>query len=69
MRQQGTVKRLVSDRGFGFIQLAAGDDVFFHRSALVDGAFEDLIVGQSVTFMVGKGVKGPRAEKVQVGSL
>ena len=60
---QGTIKKLVSEKGFGFIS-TQGDDVFFHRSA-VDGAFEDLREGDTVEYTDGRGPKGPCAEKVK----
>lgn len=59
---QGTIKRLV-DRGFGFIG-ANGDDLFFHRSA-VQGRFEDLREGQSVSYDEGSSHRGPCAENVR----
>lgn len=67
----GTVKKLVSDKGFGFISGERGD-LFFHHSALTGGAFESLQVGQSVTYEVedAKGAKsgrGPRAVNVRAG--
>ena len=46
----GTIKKIVSDRGFGFIQQADGSDLFFHRSAVTGANFEDLREGQSVTY-------------------
>lgn len=65
--QSGLVKRIVSDRGFGFIKSDNGDEYFFHRSALGrDVAFEDLREGQRVDFSVGQSAKGPRAEDVRV---
>ena len=60
----GTIKRL-TDKGFGFIATDNGD-VFFHVSALQDVHFDDLQEGQSVTFEMGSGPKGPRAENVRV---
>ena len=63
---QGEIKKLVSDRGFGFIQTEDGKDVFFHGSGLVEGNFDQLQVGQQVTFDMGSGPKGPRAENVRV---
>jgi CspA family cold shock protein len=62
----GTIKRLVSDKGFGFI--AAGDNIeyFFHQSACTQTAFDDLREGQAVTFDVGQGAKGPRGENVRL---
>ena len=46
----GTVKKLVSDRGFGFIQQADGTDLFFHRSAVTGVSFDELREGQAVTY-------------------
>jgi CspA family cold shock protein len=63
--EQGTIVRL-TDRGFGFIDTGTGTDMFFHMSN-VAGRYEDLRVGQKVTFSVGQGPKGPRAENVQPG--
>ncbi len=63
---QGTVKKLVSDKGFGFISGERGD-VFFHHSAVIEGSFDNLRVGQSVEYQVeqGQGGKGPRATNVK----
>jgi CspA family cold shock protein len=67
---KGTIKKLVLDRGFGFIKPAGGGpDVFFHCSALEDKSmFEDLEDGQAVTYdaAVGKDNK-PKAENVIPG--
>ena len=63
----GTVKRLVSEKGFGFI--VANDNAaeyFFHSSACASEPFDSLREGQNVTFDVGLGPKGPRAENVRV---
>lgn len=46
----GTIKKIVSDRGFGFIQQSDGTDLFFHRTAVAGGTFDALAEGQSVTF-------------------
>lgn len=46
----GTIKKLVGDRGFGFIQQEDGTDLFFHRSAVTGAGFDQLTEGQSVTF-------------------
>jgi CspA family cold shock protein len=62
----GTVKRIVSDKGFGFIATSAGDEYFFHQSACADVRFDDLREGQPVTFDAGQGPKGPRAENVRL---
>jgi CspA family cold shock protein len=63
----GSVKRLVSDKGFGFILASDGNEYFFHNSACRDTRFDDLQEGQAVTFERGQGPKGPRAENVKVG--
>ena len=60
----GTIKRIVRDRGFGFIRDDGGQEWFFHRSA-VDGSFDDLAEGQRVTFEEEPSAKGPRAAKVR----
>lgn len=61
---QGTIKKL-TDKGFGFI--SDGDtDVFFHMSALEGVQFDELHEGQEVSFEIGQGPKGPRAENVTV---
>src|SRR5947209_2083262 len=62
----GTIKRLVSDKGFGFILASDGNEYFFHNSACADTRFDDLREGQGVTFEKGQGPKGPRAENVRV---
>ena len=62
----GTIKRLVRERGFGFIQGHDGVELFFHRSALQGEAFDTLSEGQAVTFDVEKGDKGPRAANMKV---
>jgi cold shock protein len=61
----GTIKRLVRDRGFGFILGSDGTELFFHRSALQGEGFESLTEGQAVEFDVEKGDKGPRATNVR----
>ncbi len=62
---QGVIKKLVSDKGFGFI---AGDngELFFHHSAVQGASFETLREGQTVEYTEGQGPKGPRAESVSV---
>ena len=61
----GTVKWFSDDKGFGFIDLGGGKDLFFHRSAVQGARFEDLQEGQRVSFTEGQGPKGPRAENVK----
>jgi CspA family cold shock protein len=62
----GTVKRLVSDKGFGFLLGQDGQEYFFHQSACGPAEFEALREGQTVTFQTGQGPKGPRAEQVKL---
>ena len=66
---RGTIKKLVMDRGFGFIKPeGGGSDIFFHCSALPEKSdFDGLTEGQQVTFTEGEG-KGnrPKAENVEV---
>ena len=62
----GTIKRLVSDKGFGFILAGDGNEYFFHSSACVSARFDSLSEVQNVTFDVGQGPKGPRAENVRL---
>ena len=60
---QGTIKK-VTEKGFGFIAGANGQEYFFHQSSCVGTRFDDLRPGQAVTFDEGQGPKGPRAEKI-----
>lgn len=62
---RGTVKKLVTDKGFGFIATGRGD-LFFHHSAVEGTPFESLREGQEVEFSEGSGPKGPRAEAVSL---
>ena len=59
----GTIKR-ITDRGFGFIAAPDGTEYFFHQSACASTPFDSLREGDSVTFDIGQGPKGPRAENV-----
>ncbi len=65
MAMNGTIKRLVSDKGFGFVLAEDGNEYFFHRSACTSTSFDSMREGQTVTFQRGQGPKGPRAENVQ----
>jgi CspA family cold shock protein len=62
---QGTIKKVLASKGFGFIGGERGE-LFFHHSALEGVAIEALQVGQAVTYEEGRGPKGPRAEKVRL---
>jgi CspA family cold shock protein len=62
----GTIKRVMSERGFGFIVAPDGTEYFFHKDGLSSTLdFDRLIGGESVTFDVEAGPKGPRAVRVQ----
>jgi CspA family cold shock protein len=60
----GTIKKLVADRGFGFIAAEDGKEFFFHRSG-TDGNFDSLQGGEKVTFEIEPSPKGPRARAVR----
>ena len=62
----GKIKKLVRDRGFGFISDTDGKEVFFHQTSLVETSFDALNEDQSVEFEVEKSDKGPRAVNVRV---
>ena len=62
---QGTIKKLVHDRGFGFIGGDKGD-LFFHHSEVQEVSFEELTEGQAVDYEIGEGRKGPCAVNVKV---
>ncbi len=60
----GTVKWFNSEKGFGFIKTEEGTDVFVHFSQINKEGFKTLEEGESVTFSVVEGTKGPQAENV-----
>jgi len=60
----GKIKKLVRERGFGFISDTDGREVFFHQSSLVDAQFDSLNEDQSVEFEIEQSPKGPRAVNV-----
>ncbi|MCM3160969.1 MULTISPECIES: cold-shock protein [Bacillaceae] len=62
--QQGTVKWFNAEKGFGFIEVEGGDDVFVHFSAIQGEGFKSLDEGQKVTFEVEQGQRGPQATNV-----
>ena len=64
MQSTGTIKRK-TDKGFGFIAAADGTEYFFHQSGCTGTSFDQLREGQRVSFTVGQGPKGPRAENVK----
>jgi CspA family cold shock protein len=65
----GTIKKIVGDRGFGFIRGEDGMDIFFHHSSVEGRPFEELTPGQSVEYTLDRDDrrgKGPRAASVIV---
>ena len=62
----GKIKKLVRDRGFGFISDDDGREVFFHQSALEGTQLEALKDGEKVEFEVENSPKGPRAVSIRV---
>jgi CspA family cold shock protein len=63
---QGTVKWFNGDRGYGFIAVEGGPDVFVHVSAITGDGYRSLDEGQKVEFDITQGQKGPQAENVRV---
>ena len=65
----GTIKKLVQEKGFGFIQSESNTDIFFHHSSVANRGFDQLEMGQQVEYTMdqagsdSKG-KGPRAATV-----
>ena len=65
----GTVKKVIADRGFGFITADDAKDYFFHRGGLDSSLdFDRLNGGEKVEFEIEQGPKGPRAAKVRAAA-
>jgi CspA family cold shock protein len=65
----GTVKRVIADRGFGFIDAEDEKEYFFHRGALDSSLdFDRLVRGEKVEFDVEQSPKGPRAVSVHAAA-
>ncbi len=62
----GTIARLLTDKGFGFIRDESGVEHFFHRSSVRGAVFELLREGQRVDFTIEESQKGPRAGEVHL---
>ena len=63
---KGTVKKIVSDRGFGFIAADDGKEYFFHQSGVDTSLnFDSLRGGEAVSFDIEQSQKGPRANHVR----
>jgi CspA family cold shock protein len=67
---RGTIVRLVRDRGFGFIRMENGTEVFFHATGMQNFPFDSLQEGQAVTFDIEQDTRGrgQRAVRVQLES-
>ena len=65
---QGTVVRMIRDRGFGFVRCEDGTEVFFHHSALPRGVFDTIQEGQEMEFEIENDVRGrgQRATNVEL---
>ncbi|HHY72612.1 MAG TPA: cold-shock protein [Bacillus bacterium] len=61
----GTVKWFNAEKGFGFIEVQGGEDVFVHFSAIQSEGFKSLEEGQKVSFEIVDGNRGPQAANVQ----
>jgi cold shock protein len=65
----GTIKKVIADRGFGFITADDAKDYFFHRGGLDSSLdFDRLNGGEKVEFEIEEGPKGPRAAKVRAAT-
>jgi CspA family cold shock protein len=62
----GKIKKIVSERGFGFINDTDGREVFFHQSSLIDARLSDLNEDTQVEFEIENSPKGPRAVNVHI---
>ena len=62
---QGTVKWFNAEKGFGFIAVDGGPDVFVHYSAIQKDGYKTLDEGERVEFEVTQGQKGPQADAVR----
>jgi cold shock CspA family protein len=62
----GLIVRLFHDQGYGFIKLESGDEIYFHRNAVLHNKFERLVIGTRVRYVVEDGLKGLQASTVQI---
>ncbi len=62
--QNGKVKWFNNEKGFGFIEVEGGDDVFVHFTAIEGDGFKSLEEGQEVSFEIVEGNRGPQASNV-----
>ena len=64
--QRGIVRWYEPKKRYGFITMASGDDIFFHRNAIAEGKEQDFTEGAQVTFSVTESDKGPEATEVKL---
>jgi CspA family cold shock protein len=62
----GIVKWFNNEKGFGFISVEGGDDVFAHFSAIQTDGFKSLEEGQRVSFNIVDGARGPQADNITI---
>jgi CspA family cold shock protein len=62
----GKIKKVASERGFGFISDTDGRELFFHKSSVIDAQFDALRGEEKVEFEVEDSPKGPRAVNVRI---
>ncbi|MFK4997804.1 cold-shock protein CspD [Bacillus sp. N9] len=62
--QNGKVKWFNNEKGFGFIEVEGGEDVFVHFSAILADGFKSLEEGEEVSFEIVEGNRGPQAANV-----
>lgn len=67
---QGSIARIVSDRGFGFIKPdEGGDDVFFHHTSVANNGFDILAEGQTVEYDMGRDQRSNKARAENVHTV
>jgi len=64
-KSRGKIKKMVRDRGFGFIRGEDGKEVFFHRSGMNGSEYDSMDEGQTVEYVIQEGPRGARAEYVK----
>ena len=64
-KSKGRIKKMVRDRGFGFIRGEDGKEVFFHRSGMAGSDYDSAAEGDPVEYVIQEGPRGARAEHVR----
>jgi CspA family cold shock protein len=64
-KSRGRIKKMVRDRGFGFIRGEDGKEVFFHRSGMAGSDYDNVAEGDAVEYVIQEGPRGARAEHVR----